>query len=975
MKLSKLNDLFKEANTHSNNSEFALALKIYKKIKNELPKNSLMNNYSLYNNMLSVSLKLNYIKDYIKFLKEVFQLRHHKKDFLTIIWKSIDEITKIRDIKYNLFFSKEPLIYNNLLGQDNVQEHLYKPIIDKIENKVDYYLSLAKQKINLFNRYKIKNDEEISEHVWKCLQEAYKYSKQKQYQSQDNDFINIFRKPLLYSLSYIHVNNRKYLEKLSSIYRNINPKINYVSDRCKNNVIMERKRIKVGFVSVTFLSAMSSVFRDRSNIIKFLPNDVFEKVLIVQQKYHPELKNKQIRDLVTALHKSVDKIVELPNVFEESDKFVSCMSELDLDILVFCDIGMSTESVILAHHRFAPVQINTWGHSMTSGISTIDYYISSKLYEIPNAQEHYSEKLIAMDSMCTSYFKVGYKTDVFDNREKFDLPEDKYVLFCMQNTFKVSIEFMNILKMIHDRELNIVILLLDTNLTQGYHNFLKENFGEDFYSCLRFMGKMTADKFHNIIFLCDLLLDTYPFGGCNTDLEGFLYNKISVTKPSEFLAGRFTYGFYKKMGIMDAIVSTDEEYCSKVLYYLHDIEARREMEKRIQDKKECLYGDKDSVKEWKDMLIKLAKPHVKMIEKNYKPGNIYSVDIYNLLSPTRFDIIFKYIYAKYRSPWAMNYYKNHIKVLNGGYEMITDVQEIEKNSTDEFVKLFLELIDDISENGVKEPIPIIVKNDKHYYPISGSHRLGIYLALGRKDILTKVYKTTSGSPVGYPSFVFKNRNSFVLPNPGNEVLVKMSQIEIDYATLEYVKLKKENVRIMTIFSKSNVTNSVIEKLDSFGVKIVSYSEFFLSSLGCYNLIQEMYLDDKFVDIKAKTHMCFPKIQETNFNARIGVLVIESCSVDILKHLSSSGGKYKSEIRKMYGNYHAIHVTDNENDTTRIAKTMLHKNSRDYLNVRKEISDEIDRKIENYKLKIIDSCDDYCLTDDLVMELYNLKRNY
>ena len=38
---------------------------------------------------------------------------------------------------------------------------------------------------------------------------------------------------------------------------------------------------------------------------------------------------------------------------------------------------------ICANNRIAPIQITTWGHSITSGIDTIDYYISSKLYELP----------------------------------------------------------------------------------------------------------------------------------------------------------------------------------------------------------------------------------------------------------------------------------------------------------------------------------------------------------------------------------------------------------------------------------------------------------------------------------------------------------------------------------------------------------------------------------------------------------------
>ena len=43
--------------------------------------------------------------------------------------------------------------------------------------------------------------------------------------------------------------------------------------------------------------------------------------------------------------------------------------------LVYPDLGMKVFQTFLAYSRIAPIQINTWGHSITSGIPNIDYYI------------------------------------------------------------------------------------------------------------------------------------------------------------------------------------------------------------------------------------------------------------------------------------------------------------------------------------------------------------------------------------------------------------------------------------------------------------------------------------------------------------------------------------------------------------------------------------------------------------------------
>ena len=67
------------------------------------------------------------------------------------------------------------------------------------------------------------------------------------------------------------------------------------------------------------------------------------------------------------------------------------IGDLNLDILFFCEIGMSTRLFLISFENEISIQINTWGHSDTSGVDTRLLYIS-KLFEIEDAQKHYSEK-------------------------------------------------------------------------------------------------------------------------------------------------------------------------------------------------------------------------------------------------------------------------------------------------------------------------------------------------------------------------------------------------------------------------------------------------------------------------------------------------------------------------------------------------------------------------------------------------------
>ena len=109
-----------------------------------------------------------------------------------------------------------------------------------------------------------------------------------------------------------------------------------------------------------------------------------------------------------------------------------------------------------------------------------------------------------------------------------------------------------------------------------------------------------------------MILDTYPFGGCNSSLEGFTFNKVIVTKPSPYLSGRFTYGFYKRMNIFEPIAYDEEEYFSLVSKLITDSDYRKSLENKIKNKKHLLFEEEASIHEWITTLVKVAEPYVKL---------------------------------------------------------------------------------------------------------------------------------------------------------------------------------------------------------------------------------------------------------------------------------------------------------------------------------------------------------------------------
>src|SRR5205807_2207952 len=111
-----------------------------------------------------------------------------------------------------------------------------------------------------------------------------------------------------------------------------------------------------------------------------------------------------------------------------------------LDVLFYLDIGMDPFTYFLAFARLAPVQCTSLGHPLTSGIPTVDYYLSSRELEPAGAQEHYSEHLVLLENI-PNYFARPQLSGPPRCRRDFGLEDDSHLYLCVQALFKIHPDF------------------------------------------------------------------------------------------------------------------------------------------------------------------------------------------------------------------------------------------------------------------------------------------------------------------------------------------------------------------------------------------------------------------------------------------------------------------------------------------------------------------------------------------------------
>jgi predicted O-linked N-acetylglucosamine transferase (SPINDLY family) len=270
-----------------------------------------------------------------------------------------------------------------------------------------------------------------------------------------------------------------------------------------------------------------------------------------------------------------------------------CQQIIDdkLHILVFPEIGMDAPTIQIAALRLAPVQCSAWGHPVTSGLPTIDYFISSELMEPENAQLHYSETLIKLPNIGVAYPKptVG---KLKNSRLDFDLREDAVIYLCCQAPFKYLPQYDFILVEIARRVPQAQFIFPRGELLRERLKFAfaAVNLDSEHYCLFRTIP--TRQDYIAINFISDVFLDTFTWSGGNTSLEAIACNLPIVTCPGEFMRGLHAYSFLKMLGVTDTIAQNEEEYIQIAVKLGLDSQWRRDIAQRMSQRQDAVFDDK-----------------------------------------------------------------------------------------------------------------------------------------------------------------------------------------------------------------------------------------------------------------------------------------------------------------------------------------------------------------------------------------------
>ncbi len=280
-----------------------------------------------------------------------------------------------------------------------------------------------------------------------------------------------------------------------------------------------------------------------------------------------------------------------------------------LHILVFPEIGMNPQTMQMAALRLAPVQCVAWGHPVTTGLPTIDYFLSSKLMEPEDAQEHYSEHLIRLPNIGVSYPKP-YIPPVIKTRAEFQLEEDTVIYLSCQAPPKYLPQYDFVFPEIASRvpQAKFVFLrgtLLKPRLQRAFAAY--DLNWEDYCVFLTIPERL---DYLLINLLSDVYLDTFAWSGGNTSLEAIACNLPIVTCPGEFMRGRHSYSFLKMLGVTDTIAENEREYIEIAVRLGQDLTWRDSIAERMSESHHLLFDDQACVTGLEAFYQEVLKTHL-----------------------------------------------------------------------------------------------------------------------------------------------------------------------------------------------------------------------------------------------------------------------------------------------------------------------------------------------------------------------------
>jgi predicted O-linked N-acetylglucosamine transferase (SPINDLY family) len=291
--------------------------------------------------------------------------------------------------------------------------------------------------------------------------------------------------------------------------------------------------------------------------------------------------------------------------------WAKAISDSRLDVLIYPEIGMDATTVRLASLRLARRQLASWGHPITTGLPTIDGFISAAAFEPAGAAAHYTEALITLPRLGCCYRPFGI-APIRANPAAWGIAPEDRVLLCAGTPFKYAPRDDALLvdiarrcspcKLVFFRaEPEPLSALLEGRLRRAF-----EAAGLRFEDCVRFIPWQAQAAFFGLLDRADVYLDSVGFSGFNTTMQAVERGTPVVAFEGAFMRGRFASAILRQAGLDEWVADSPEAYARCVERLCADRGLRDDVRGQVAARRAGLFDDRATVAALAEQLTSLA---------------------------------------------------------------------------------------------------------------------------------------------------------------------------------------------------------------------------------------------------------------------------------------------------------------------------------------------------------------------------------
>jgi len=258
----------------------------------------------------------------------------------------------------------------------------------------------------------------------------------------------------------------------------------------------------------------------------------------------------------------------------------------------------------LACLRLAPVQAAAWGHPETTGLPTMDLYLSADGFEPADAAANYVEELVRLPNLGV-YVEPLSPAVADPDLRSLKLSSGDTLLLCPGTPFKYAPMYDGIwvqiagqlkkkafawrgtARLVFFRSRSAVMDRLFEQRLRGVF----EASGVDFDGHVTIVPALAQSRFFGLMRHSALMLDTVGFSGFNTALQAVECALPVLAFEGEFMRGRLASGIMRRLDLPELVATTPQSFVEKALRLADDSGLRKQLRAKIIERRDVLFYD------------------------------------------------------------------------------------------------------------------------------------------------------------------------------------------------------------------------------------------------------------------------------------------------------------------------------------------------------------------------------------------------